>query len=540
MTRFLPNNKFTHYLKTNGTEVTIWLIIIIVLSISFDIRIWNHKNTIIANDVNSYYAYLPAVFIYKDISLDFVYDDVDRYSKHFWPIKTKIGKYAIITPMGMAIVNLPFFLITHYLVVPFIDYEADGYTFPYKMALMVSCWFYFLIGLFYLKKVLEKYFSQIVVIITLFSITLGTNLISYTTNEASMTHAFSFTFISMLMYYLIGWIEKPTYKKAMIMGLLVGIITLVRANNVVVVLLILLWNVKSLPEFKDRILLYLKNDKLIIVMLVFFFLVWSPQFIYWKYISGSFVYNAYEQRGSGFFLNNPQIYYLLFSYRKGWLVYTPIMVFALTGIVLLYKFHRELFLPILVYTAATIYVVSSWWCWWYGGGFGMRPLIDSYGVLALPFATFIHWVITRKKIIQIPALLIVVLLIGFNLFQARQYYYGAIHYVSMTKASYWETFGKWYPNPRFYDLLVYPDYPSAKKGIYYTDNEKPRTRKKNENQKTNRFKTIEMFEEEIRTSEKAMQMIESKAAMKNISVDSMIKQDALWLYKRQTVDSTKK
>jgi hypothetical protein len=179
-----------------------------------------------------------------------------------------------------------------------------------------------------------------------------------------------------------------------------------------------------------------------------------------------------------------------------------------------------------------IYVISSWWCWWYGGGLGQRSFIDQYGILAPGFAAFMKWTTERPVVLKASLFAMIVVLIAFNLFQTFQYHTGAIHYVSMTKNSYWETFLRRYPTNRFYDELVYPDYPSAKMGKYYTDNEITAKEMRLRKMKAPEF-SIEYFEAEIRGSKGLIEMIREKAQKRNISVDSMIRIDANWLYNRQ-------
>ena len=56
----------------------------------------------------SYYAYLPATFIYQDLSLDFIHDESGKFKDLIWPIETPLKKKAIITTMGMSILYAPF------------------------------------------------------------------------------------------------------------------------------------------------------------------------------------------------------------------------------------------------------------------------------------------------------------------------------------------------------------------------------------------------------------------------------------------------
>ena len=52
--------------------VIIFIIIFTLIYVSFNTNIWKNNNKIIAWDVIHYYVYLPATFIYHDLTLDFV------------------------------------------------------------------------------------------------------------------------------------------------------------------------------------------------------------------------------------------------------------------------------------------------------------------------------------------------------------------------------------------------------------------------------------------------------------------------------------
>ena len=113
-----------------------------------------------------------------------------------------------------------------------------------------------------------------------------------------------------------------------------------------------------------------------------------------------------------------------------------------------------------------VYVLSSWWSWWFGGGFGIRSYIDMYGVLAIPIAATLSAGLKGKIPVKIASLSLVVLLISLNLFQVFQYRHRIIHYDSMTKKAYWSVFLKKRHPANFYQMLEKPDYQKARKGVY--------------------------------------------------------------------------
>jgi hypothetical protein len=192
--------------------------------------------------------------------------------------------------------------------------------------------------------------------------------------------------------------------------------------------------------------------------------------IYWKMQTGQLFYYSYSDQG--FFFLSSHITDGLFSFRKGWFIYTPIMTLAIAGMFFLPKYLKKATLAIPIFTALNIYIIFSWWSWWYGGSYGARPLIDSYALLAIPFAAFIEQSLKWPKAIKIFMLSVLAVLLAHGVFQTFQYYYGAIHWDSMTKEAYIDSFGRLKPSASFQHLISEPDYESALKG----EPEKQRTK----------------------------------------------------------------
>ena len=57
------------------------------------------------------------------------------------------------------------------------------------------------------------------------------------------------------------------------------------------------------------------------------------------------------------------------------------------------------------------------------------------------------------------------LLTSLGIIQNIQYYNGAIHWDSMTREAYLDSFGRLHPSARFYNLLEAPDYDKAREGL---------------------------------------------------------------------------
>ena len=95
--------------KNKGSLFAIGLIFLSTLLINFSHHRWQQEDKIIEWDIKSYYAYLPATFIYQDLSLDFLFmTNLENLKDLIWPIET-LKKKAIIATMGVSILYAPFF-----------------------------------------------------------------------------------------------------------------------------------------------------------------------------------------------------------------------------------------------------------------------------------------------------------------------------------------------------------------------------------------------------------------------------------------------
>ncbi len=449
------------------SKLTLCLLFIILIWVNFIIANWKKKDRVIEWDVKSYYAYLPAAFIYHDITLSFR-NDKPEYLEWFWARPAPNGSLVILTSMGMSILYSPFFFIAHFYTSLFSPEDATGYSPPYSFMLVMSTIFYTMIGLLYLRKLLLFFFKDIIVSLLLIAIFLGTNLFCYSTTHSVLSHAYSFSIIAVFLYNTIRWHNNPSFKRSILLGITSGLASLIRPTNIIIIVLFLFWDCKNFKDVTEKAKLFYSNRGKILTLLFFAFLIWVPQLIYWKYLTGQWLYYSYgsEQR---FFFNNPHIFNVLFSFRNGWFIYSPIMLVAVLGLIIMaLEFRKGYFLPVMLYFALNVYLVSSWWCWWYGGSFGARSFIDSYAVYALPLGFVFQKSFSLKKIYRIILLTFFALLIILCQFLTYKYRYGSIHYDSMTSKAFFNSFWNLKPKPTFYEKLKKPDYEKALYGIYET------------------------------------------------------------------------
>lgn len=439
-------------LKRNPVRNVIIFLIVSIIAINLGHRRYTKPDRVIEWDIKSYYAYLPAAIIHGDLTLEFRQQDFEKYSNLIWPLTLPSGNKVLIYTMGVSFLYSPFFLLAHGFAF-LTHYETDGYSLPYRFALTFSALFYVWLGLLFLAKILRRYFSENVVAITLFVTVAGTNLLYYSTYEAPMTHAFSFALICVFIWQTLRFYESPSIKKIAGAGALAGLIALIRPTNILVLLIFFLWNVYSREGIKDRIVFFLKRYHWVLVMAAFFVLIWIPQFIYWYVQTGKLFFFSYGVKHESFYFLDPQIINILFSYRKGWLLYTPLMILAFIGLFFLRKENKGLVLTIVLFQIINIYILSCWWSWWYGGSFGSRAFIDSYGLMAIPMAAVISTFLGSRIYKRVAFFSVMILLLVFNLFQSWQYTKNLIHWDSMGKETYWMHFLKTKPDEKYWQTI---------------------------------------------------------------------------------------
>jgi hypothetical protein len=222
-----------------------------------------------------------------------------------------------------------------------------------------------------------------------------------------------------------------------LMGLFGGLIILVRPTDIVSWLIPVFWGIGS---FKDLFKKIRFQFNYFLVFLAIAFIVFFPQMLYWKMFAGSWLYNSYNNPGEGLDLLGPHTFKFLFSYRKGWLIYTPLMIFAFLGILISARDKSKIFLSLILFTLFNLWITSSWTCWWYAGSFSSRAMVQSYAVMMIPLGFFIRFAVSQKRIFSLAGRTALLMLIFFCMFQTWQYIQGILKPDRMTKAFYWNTF----------------------------------------------------------------------------------------------------
>ena len=423
------------------------VVTIVVILIAF-FRFQDIPRNELSWDTFGYYLYLPAKFIYNDPALlnqEWLNSIIDKYqttATFYQGYKMETGNWIIKYTMGLSILWAPFFFLADFIAEP-LGYEADGFSLPYQITLILGTLLYLYIGLIYMVKVLRHFFSDIIVALAILLITMGTNYFQLSFLNTLLTHSILFGGYAALIWYTIRWHESPQRKYAILIGILCGFITLVRPSEMTSIFIPLLWGIHNKASFQIKWEKIKKNWSHLVWLVVACLIAGSPQLLYWKSMTGSWVFYSYDNPGEGFEFFSPYTLQYLFSFRKGWLIYTPIISFCLVGYYYIFQHKRSIFWSLTVFLLAELWICSSWSTWWYAGGsYSARAMVSAYAILTIGLGYFLKSIVEQSNKIKFGILGLLFGLTVLNLFQTWQYKVGIIDAQRMTMAYYFKIFGK--------------------------------------------------------------------------------------------------
>ena len=433
----------------------------------------------ISYDVSGYYMYLPAVFIYQDLrELKFLPEITatyrptdDPYQAFTTPDGDRVMKYSL----GQSLLYAPFFALAHVYATVSEAYPPDGFSLPYQFGISLSALCFSFLGLYLLRRVLRRYYTDGVVAVTLLLITFGTNYLNYSAIDGALTHNYLFT-----LYALLLLLSDRLYRQRRVqwsqfasIGLLVGLMALVRPTEILAVLIPVFWGLTIEREGLQRRLAFFRQYVLGIGLAALLCLaVGSLQLMYWHYASGDWLVYSYQDQGFDWL--RAHIQDGMFSYKAGWLTYTPMMWFALLGFLPLYLRKQGTLLAPLLHTVLFIYVAFAWSVWWYGGSLGQRTMVQTYPVLAFAVAATVSWVAKRQVVWRSIFAAICLVFVAHNLWFTHQAHRGGLFVTEwMTGAYYWRTLFTFERNTDNFLLLDNPEFyrgdPQATDTIYTND-----------------------------------------------------------------------
>ncbi|MGD9494109.1 MAG: hypothetical protein AB7V36_12215 [Bacteroidales bacterium] len=353
-------------------------------------------------DAGGYYVYLPAFFMYN-FNTEKLLEGIDNKVDSAGEIlciggggKIIDGKINTKYYIGVAIMQAPVFL-TFYAYDAMDGNTGNGFTAPYTKVPIVSAAIYFILSFIFLFKLLRNYVSRNISLIIILTVVFATNAIYYFTAFPGYSHAHSFFLISAFLYFSNKFSKEKKKKQIYLLAIITVFILITRPVNVLVALVFFTENkfadLKSVIKWKD-----------IVAFVLLGVLICLPQFLYYNYLTGSFMTYSYGDEGFTN-LSKPFLIEFWFSFCNGLFTYNPIwFLLIFIAIFLSIKRIRIGYFALLTFIVFS-YLLASWHAWAFGCGYGSRNFVDFLPLFTVAMAIFYQKFLTKRII---PVVLIAV------------------------------------------------------------------------------------------------------------------------------------
>jgi hypothetical protein len=366
-------------------------------------------------DAVEYYSHLRS--LYFDHDLDFA-NEFEHFGilARFDKIRpTQTGHRRTIFSVGPALLWMPFYAAGD-LVARLQGRVEEGYSPAHIRAVCLGSLLYVVLGLLLLRPVLAEIAGPVAGDASLLLLFYATFLWWYAVYEPVMSHAGSFFLAALVLACWWDVRSELTWRRALLLGLLIGIAATVRWQNGLLLLLpaaSLLGLLRRAPE---------RAVALGLTVLGLFMVGAMPQFLAWKAIFGSYVLLDPPHGRDFLRLGHPFLLQTFFSSRHGLFFWSPVLWAGFLGYALLLRRDRYLAAILGTLVALMTYVNACSGDWWAGGSFSNRRFDSMLPFLALGLALVLAAVFAAAE--RRPGLVLVAgaaLLIAHNILFMEQY-----------------------------------------------------------------------------------------------------------------------
>jgi len=387
------------------------------------------SNPWVRGDGVGYYAYARAMLI--EHRLDFQNDwlaanpsyrmgRVDSEGRLLPSQYTSTGHLDNHFSIGPAMLWFPFLLVAHGFVhlnhvfgghIP-----ADGFSFPYTLAMALATALYGFLALWISFQLAKKYVPEKWAFLSTVGIWFASSLPVYMYFNPSWSHAQSAFAAALFLWYWDRTRPERAWTQWVILGLMAGLMMDVYYVNAILLLIPLLesltryWNSIRSNEVAAVTRLFLKNILFTLVIALAFL----PTLIAKRIIYGSASNFGY---GGLWNLASPALLKVCLSSEHGLFSWTPILALAVIGLFFLRRQDKFLSLYSIVTFAAYLYTIGCYLDWAGVSSFGNRFFVSLTPLFILGLAAFFEWMALslRERTANILAISTTALLIVWNL-----------------------------------------------------------------------------------------------------------------------------
>ena len=287
------------------------------------------------------------------------------------------------------------------------DYPMDGFFNPYQRAVGLGSLLLGLLALLVVDRLLRRHFSPRLATFATLAVALGSWLVWYMAVDSSWSHAASALVVALFVSHWDRTRHARTPRQWLVFGLLGGLMMLVRWQNILFAVFPL---ADAVGEYRrgraeagwEGIANCLRTHAAALGCALLAFL---PQLLVWQFGRGHWL--DIPAGDHPIFWDSRFLWDTLFHLDRGVFTWTPLMAFALVGLLALWTRDRRFAVLLLVAFALQVWINGT--LWWGGHGFGARRFSNSIVVFAMGLAALLDW--SRRRPLAAPVFLVVTLLL---------------------------------------------------------------------------------------------------------------------------------
>ncbi|MDR3676901.1 MAG: hypothetical protein P4N24_15530 [Acidobacteriota bacterium] len=359
-------------------------------------------NPLVLGDGAGYYSYVRSILVQHNLrfeddwlnsNMPFVDHTVDargRINARYTETGHLPNHYSVGPSMLWAPFLVPIHLVMVALVKAGISVKANGFTKPYLVTAALATALYGFLGLYLSFRFARLFVAEIWAFLATLGIWFASSLPVYMYFNPFYSHAQSAFSVAIFLWYWHRTRVERTVAQWGVLGLISGLMLNIYYLNIAILLLPLLeslrryWLAWRVPGHDQKALrtLLLANTIYCCVTVAAFL----PTLITRQIIYGNPLQFGYEPSS----WMRPALWQTLFSSNHGLLLWTPMVIISLVGLVLLRRSDRELSAYCLAAFVAMGYIVACHPDWHGVSSFGNRFFISLTPFFILGLAVFLQ------------------------------------------------------------------------------------------------------------------------------------------------------
>ena len=398
-------------------EVRPWISVLGIVALALSLSLL--QDSFMRADAVSYFSYLRSLAFDRD--LDFT-NEWAHWGYDPTPL-TPTGLRTNVHSIGPALLWSPFFVVAHLFVLVagklgVAQYSADGFSVPYWRAAGIGTLFVALSGCLLLFSALARTYGRWIAATCVAVASLSSFIVYYIIVLPTMAHGLAFGVAAAGLWAMDRVALEPSRRNWVILGVLCGLLCLVRWQAAVFLLMPAALGVAQLLRRRITLGPLLLASAAAIAVFV-------PQLVAWRILYGRFVTLP---QGAGFIdWTSPHLVDVLLSADHGLFTWSPIAVLGVVGLLVLTRSQA-----LLGWSGLAVVLVNAWVCggvrdWAASDAFGARRFDFVVPILALGLAAGAHALVSlvRAKPALVPVLLGLVFVV-WNLAFLRGFQRGAL------------------------------------------------------------------------------------------------------------------